>query len=254
VLAARPSMGKTSFAMNIVEHVVFESKQPVGVFSLEMTADSLIERMICSHGRLDSKKVRKGFLNDHDYPRIHAVVGKLHKAPLFIDDSPGLTILQLRAKARRMHSQHGIKLIVIDYLQLLHSTSRRAMDNRQQEVAEISSGIKALAKELKLPVIVVCQLNREIERDNKHRKPRLSDLRESGSIEQDADLVGLLYQPRAKDDEDEGEASAQEGAPVNLFLAKQRNGPVGDVPLVFIKNYTRFESVSRVDSKDVPND
>ena len=254
VLAARPSMGKTSLAMNIVEHVVFELKQPVGVFSLEMTADSLIERMICSHGRLDSKKVRKGFLSDRDYPRIHAVVGKLHKAPLFIDDSPGLTILQLRAKARRMHSQHGIKLIVIDYLQLLHSTSRRAMDNRQQEVAEISSGIKALAKELKLPVIVVCQLNREIERDNKHRKPRLSDLRESGSIEKDADLVGLLYQPRAKDDEDEGEASAQEGAPVNLFLAKQRNGPVGEVPLIFIKNYTRFESASRVEPEDVPND
>jgi replicative DNA helicase len=128
------------------------------------------------------------------------------------------------------------------------------MDNRQQEVAEISSGIKALAKELKLPVIVVCQLNREIERDNKHRKPRLSDLRESGSIEQDADLVGLLYQPRAKDDEDEAEASAQEGIPVNLFLAKQRNGPVGDVPLVFIKNYTRFESASQVEPEDVPND
>ena len=251
VLAARPSMGKTSFAMNIVEHVVFESKQPVGVFSLEMTADSLVERMICSHGRLDSKKVRKGFLSERDYPRIHAVVNKLNKAPLFIDDSPGLTILQLRAKARRMHKQHGIKLIVIDYLQLLHSTSRRAMDNRQQEVAEISSGIKALAKELKLPVIVICQLNREIERDTKHRKPRLSDLRESGSIEQDADLVGLLYRPKIEDDD---EASEQEGVPVNLFLAKQRNGPVGDVALTFIKNYTRFESASRVDPEDVPND
>ena len=195
--------------------------------------------------------MRKGFLNERDFPRIHTVLGKLTKAPLYIDDSAALSILQLRAKARRMQTQHGVKLIVIDYLQLLHSNSRRAMDNRQQEVAEISAGIKALAKELKVPVIVVCQLNRDMERD-KNRKPRLSDLRESGSIEQDADLVGLLYQPRAEDGE--GEAPESEGRPVNLFLAKQRNGPVGDVPLMFLKNYTRFESAFRVDPEDVPND
>jgi len=251
VIAARPSMGKTSLALNIVENVVLEAKVPVGVFSLEMTAESLIERMICSHARLDAGKVRKGFLSDRDFPRIHAVINKLHKAPLFIDDTPGLSILQLRAKARRMKSQHDIQLIVIDYLQLLHSTSRRAMDNRQQEVAEISAGIKALAKELKVPVIVLCQLNREMERD-KNRKPKLSDLRESGSIEQDADLVGLLY--RARTGDDEGEFDESDGLPVNLYLAKQRNGPTGDVPLTFLKQYTRFEAGLRVDPADVPQD
>ncbi len=251
VIAARPSMGKTSLAMNIVENVTLESGIPVGVFSLEMTAESLVTRMIFSNARLNFSKLRDGYMNDRDFPRINAAAGKLHKAPLYIDDTPGLSILQLRAKARRMHAQHGIKLIVIDYLQLLHSTSRRAMDNRQQEVAEISSGIKALAKELKVPVIVLCQLNREMERD-KNRKPRLSDLRESGSIEQDADLVGLLY--KVAQDEDAEGAGESEGLPVNLLLAKQRNGPTGDVPLTFLKAYTRFEAVARINDEDVPQD
>ncbi|HCU88171.1 MAG TPA: replicative DNA helicase, partial [Verrucomicrobiales bacterium] len=146
---------------------------------------------------------------------------------------------------------HKVGLIVIDYLQLLHSTSRRAMDNRQQEVAEISSGIKSLAKELNIPIIVLCQLNREMERE-KNRKPRLSDLRESGAIEQDADLVGLLYRPFTEDEGEPGDES--EGLPVNLYIAKQRNGPVGDVPLVFLKHYTRFETASPMDEHDVPQD
>mgnify|MGYP002823777103 FL=1 len=252
VIAARPSMGKTSLAMNIVEHVTLSENVPVGVFSLEMTAESLVTRMICSNARLNFKNLRDGLLNANDFQRITQTAGKLHKAPLYIDDTPGLSILQLRAKARRMHSQYGIKLIVIDYLQLLHSTSRRASDNRQQEVAEISSGIKGLAKELGVPVIVLCQLNREMEKD-KNRKPRLSDLRESGSIEQDADLVGLLYKAYSEDGEG-GPPDESEGVPVNLLLAKQRNGPTGDVPLVFLKHYTRFESASRVDPGDVPND
>ncbi|MEE2715551.1 MAG: replicative DNA helicase [Verrucomicrobiota bacterium] len=252
VIAARPSMGKTSLAMNIVEHVALQENVPVGVFSLEMTAESLVTRMICSHARLNFKNLRDGLLGGHDFQRITQTAGKLHKAPLFIDDTPGLSILQLRAKARRMRSQHGVKLIVIDYLQLLHSTSRRASDNRQQEVAEISSGIKSLAKELSVPVIVLCQLNREMERE-KNRKPRLSDLRESGSIEQDADLVGLLYKAYSED-EDGPAVEESDGLPINLLLAKQRNGPTGDVPMVFLKQFTRFETAARVDHVDVPND
>ena len=253
VIAARPSMGKTSLAMNIVENITLDKKIPVGVFSLEMTAEALVTRMIFSNARLNSGMVREGKMQDRDFPRINAAAGKLHKAPLFIDDTPGLSILQLRAKARRMHAQHGIKLIVIDYLQLLHSTSRRAMDNRQQEVSEISSGIKALAKELQLPVIVLCQLNREMERE-KNRKPRLSDLRESGAIEQDADLVGLLYKVAQDEDADGGGMNENEGLPVNLLIAKQRNGPTGDIPLTFLKAFTRFEPASPVDDEDVPNE
>jgi replicative DNA helicase len=157
----------------------------------------------------------------------------------------------LRARARRLHQQQGIKLFVVDYLQLLHSTARRAQDNRQQEIADISNGIKSLAKELKAPVLVLSQLNRELERD-KSRKPRLSDLRESGAIEQDADLVGLLYKPNSGDDEDNATAEEADGIAVNLLIAKQRNGPTGDVSLTFLKPYTRFESAAKFSDEDVP--
>src|SRR5260221_10564036 len=150
-----------------------------------------------------------------------------------------------------MHQQHGVKLFVVDYLQLLHSTARRSQENRQQEISDISSGLKALAKELKEPVLVLSQLNREMERD-KNRKPRLSDLRESGAIEQDADLVGLLYKPSAGDDDDAPAPEEQDGLPVNLLIAKQRNGPTGDVNLTFLKSYTRFESAAKVSDEDVP--
>jgi replicative DNA helicase len=250
VIAARPSMGKTSLAMNIAEHVSIDERLPVGVFSLEMTADSLVLRMLCSRGRVNLRNVREGFLVDRDFPKLTSAAGKLAGAPLFIDDSSGLSILQLRAKARRMHQQYGIKLFVIDYLQLLHSTARRA-ENRQQEIADISSGIKALAKELEVPIIVLSQLNREIERE-KGRPPRLSDLRESGAIEQDADVVGLLYKPKqGGDDEDNAPAVEEEAVPVNLLLAKQRNGPTGDVNLTFLKSYTRFESAAKISDEDV---
>jgi replicative DNA helicase len=247
VIAARPSMGKTSLAMNIAEYVSMTQELPVGVFSLEMTAESLVMRMLCSNSRVNLRNVRDGFLAARDFPRLTDSAGKLAKAPLFIDDSSGLSILQMRAKARRMHQQYGIKLFVVDYLQLLHSTARRA-ENRQQEIADISSGIKALAKELNVPIIVLSQLNRELERE-KNRKPRLSDLRESGAIEQDADLVLLLYKPSSEDEE----GSAEEDAlPVNLLIAKQRNGPVGDVHLTFFKSYTRFENAAKVSDEDVP--
>ena len=232
VIAARPSMGKTSLAMNIAEHVAIEQRLPVGVFSLEMTAESLVLRMLCSRSRVNLRNVREGFLAERDFPKLTGSAGKLANAPLFIDDSSGLSILQLRAKARRMSQQYGIKLFVIDYLQLLHSTARRA-ENRQQEIADISSGIKSLAKELNVPVIVLSQLNRELERE-KNRKPRLSDLRESGAIEQDADVVGLLYTP-SSDDEDGASPAEQDAVPVNLLIAKQRNGPTGDVNLTFLE-------------------
>jgi replicative DNA helicase len=252
VIAARPSVGKTSLAMNIAEHVAVDERLPVGVFSLEMTADSLVLRMLCSRSRVNLRSVREGFLLERDFPKLTGAAGKLAGAPLFIDDSSGLSILQLRAKARRMHQQYGIKLFVIDYLQLIHSTSRRA-ENRQQEIADISSGIKALAKELNVPVIVLSQLNREVERE-KGRVPRMSDLRESGAIEQDADLVGLLYRPtKQNEDEDSSNESDSDAIAVNLLIAKQRNGPANeDVHLTFLKTYTRFESAAKIQDVDVP--
>lgn len=257
VIAARPSMGKTSLAMNMAEHVAIEQRLPVGVFSLEMTSESLVLRMLCSRSRVNLRNVREGFLAERDFPKLTGAAGKMASAPLFIDDSSGLSILQLRAKARRMAQQFGIKLFVIDYLQLLHSTARRA-ENRQQEIADISNGIKSLAKELDVPIVVLSQLNREIERE-KGRPPRLSDLRESGAIEQDADVVGLLYKPKSAGDDDEGGGGGggggaeEDAVPVNLLIAKQRNGPTGDVELTFLKSYTRFESKAKVSDEDVPN-
>ncbi len=248
VIAARPSMGKTSLVMNIVEHAVLEEKLPVGVFSLEMTAESLVLRMLCSRARVNMRNIRDGFLAERDFPKLTGAAGKLANAPLYIDDTAGLSILQLRAKARRMHQQFGIKMVVIDYLQLLNGGQSR-VESRQQEVAQISNGVKALAKELNVPVIVLSQLNRELEKD-KSRKPRLSDLRESGAIEQDADLIALLYKPEEGKEDDEGQPQDQEAIPVNLLIAKQRNGPTGDVHLTFFKGYTRFESAAKV--ADVP--
>ena len=255
VIAARPSVGKTSLAMNIAEHVALDLKLPVGVFSLEMSAESLVLRMLCSRARVNLRSIREGFLAERDFPKLTSVSGKMAGAPLFIDDTAGLSILQLRAKARRMHQQHGIKLIVVDYLQLLRSTAKRA-ENRQQEIADISQGIKALAKELKIPVIVLAQVNRESEKRGPGEKPKLSDLRESGSIEQDADFVGLLYRPKAnaEGDEDTEAKPNFDAEPINLLIAKQRNGPANeDVKLTFMKCFTRYESASRVDDTDIPD-
>jgi replicative DNA helicase len=251
VIAARPSMGKTSLAMNIVENVVIDQKLAVGVFSLEMTAESLVLRMLCSRSRVNLRSIRDGFLAERDFPKLTGSAGKLATAPLYIDDSAGLSILQLRAKARRMFQQYGIKLFVIDYLQLLNAASSR-VENRQQEIAQISNGIKALAKELNVPVIVLSQLNRSMEKEE--RKPRLSDLRESGSIEQDADLVALLYKADAEKSSEDEENTSQnfDVIPINLLIAKQRNGPTGDVNLTFFKSFTRFESAAKVGAEDVP--
>jgi replicative DNA helicase len=242
VIAARPSMGKTALAMNIAEHIALECKKAVAVFSLEMSAQQLVQRLLCSRARVNLSKLRDGFMNHRDFPALTAAGSILSESKMFIDDTAGLSILELRAKARRLKSQHDIQAIFIDYIQLLRSTTRRAQDNRQLEIAEISNGIKALAKELNIPIVVLAQLNRNPESrtgDSKGR-PRLSDLRESGSIEQDADVVGLLVREEyyADNDEERKESSGK----ATLIIAKQRNGPVGDVPLTFLKEYTRFEA------------
>jgi replicative DNA helicase len=249
VIAARPSMGKTSLAMNIAEHVAVDKKLPVGVFSLEMTSDSLVLRMLCSRARVNMRKIRDGFLSEQDFPKLTSAAGKLAECPLYIDDSSGLSILALKAKARRLFQLYGIKLFVVDYLQLLHSTERKA-DNRQTEVANISAGLKDLAKELRVPVVVVSQIGRESEKNK--RRPKMSDLRESGAIEQDADLIGLLYDPWDLDDEQTGERENSDSKQITLIIAKQRNGPTGDVNLTFFKSYTRFESAARISGDDLP--
>ena len=242
VIAARPSMGKTALAMNIAEYVAINEKLAVGVFSLEMSSQQLVQRLLCSRARVNLQRVRDGFLGERDFPSLTAAASKLAEARMFIDDSASLSILELRAKARRLKAQQDVSLIIVDYLQLLRSTSRRAQDNRQLEISEISAGLKALAKDLKIPVIVVAQLNRQPEQRT-GGKPRLSDLRESGSIEQDADLVGLLVRPELYEEDEE--ARVEKAGEAELIIAKQRNGPVGEIPLTFLKEYTRFETRAR---------
>ena len=244
VIAARPSMGKTALAMNIAEHLAVDLKLPIAVFSLEMSTQQLIQRLLCSRAKVNLKKVRDGFLTERDFPVLTAAASKLAESKMFIDDTPSLSILELRAKARRLKSQHNIDAIFIDYLQLLRSTSRRAQDNRQIEIAEISNGLKALAKELDIAVVVLAQLNRNPESRTGEAKgrPRLSDLRESGSIEQDADLVGLLVREEYYADSDDEKRDTEGKA--TLIIAKQRNGPTGDVPLTFLKEFTRFETAA----------
>jgi replicative DNA helicase len=249
IVAARPSVGKTAFAMNIAEHVAVDLLKPVGVFSLEMASEELVKRMLCSRSRVNLRALRDGFLGEQHFHKLTTVASELMRAPLYIDDSANLSISQVRAKARRMKSQYDIQLIVIDYLQLMRAPSRRADQSRQVEIADISSGVKGLAKELQIPVIVLSQLNRQPEQ-REGGKPRLSDLRESGSIEQDADVVGLLVRPEMYA-EDEQDRSDKEGE-ATLIIAKQRNGPTGDVPLTFMKEYTRFTDQARVGSEDMP--
>ncbi len=242
VIAGRPSMGKTALAMNIAEHAAIQEKLSVAVFSLEMSSQQLVQRLLCSRARVNLQKVRDGFLAERDFPSLTAAASKLAEAQILIDDSAGLSILELRAKARRLKAQKDVQLIIVDYLQLLRSLTRRAQDNRQLEISEISAGIKGLAKELKIPIIVVAQLNRQPEARS-GGKPRLSDLRESGSIEQDADLVGLLVRPEIYEEDED--ARAEKAGEAELIIAKQRNGPVGEIQLTFLKEFTRFEDRAR---------
>jgi len=242
VLAARPSVGKTSFGMNIAEAAVLpppdgEPKATL-VFSLEMSDEQLALRMLCGRARVNMNQLRDGFSSAEDQRGLVQAAREISKAPLLIDDSGHLNILELRAKSRRVASRHDLGLIVIDYLQLISGTDNRVP--REQQIAEISRGIKAMAKELNIPILVLSQLNRESEKDK--REPRMSDLRESGSIEQDADVVMLLHRP--KRDEQEENFRPDDIEKIKLILAKQRNGPTGSVDLAFIRRYTRFESYS----------
>jgi replicative DNA helicase len=240
VLAGRPSTGKTSLAMNIAERAALDNGVPVGVFSLEMTKASLTRRLMCSRAKVNERTLLQGVASEADIAKMSVASSAYHRANnIHIDDTANMPILQLRARARRMHQRHKIGLLVIDYLQLLKSVTGRN-SNRVDELTGVSNGIKALAKELDIPVIVLAQLNREIEKDG-CRKPRLSDLRECGAIEQDADIVGMLYRPEENPD------PTALVIPVNLCINKQRNGPIGDVELTFFKEYTRFESRSKFD-------
>ncbi len=237
IIAARPSMGKTAIAMNMIEAISADQRFPCAVFSLEMSKQQLAQRLLCSRGDIDSHKLRKGLLQAHEYQKLANVVGELAKAPIWVDDSPGLTPLELRAKARRLKMQHDIKCIMVDYMQLMDNPGP---DSRQQQISEISRGIKAVARELEVPVIALSQLNRASEGRDGHR-PRMSDLRESGSIEQDADVVMLLHR------EDYYRMSEPDFVPDNIaevIIAKQRNGPTGTVKLTFDSKCTRFRNLA----------
>jgi replicative DNA helicase len=244
VVAGRPSMGKTSFALNVAEHVGADENIPTAFFSLEMSKQQLVERFLCSRGGINLQRVRRGLLSTDEFERLRDVNSELFEAPIYIDDTPGLTPLMIRAKCRRLKSMHNIQCVLIDYLQLMSLEGR--VESRQQEVSTMSRYLKGLAKELDIPVVVLSQLNRSPEGREGHR-PRMSDLRESGSIEQDADVVMLLHRD---DYYHRGESDYQDDHTANLIVAKQRNGPTGVVGLYFDSEFTRFSNLSRVPDTD----
>lgn len=233
IVAGRPSMGKTTFAMNIAEHVAIKPQLPVAIFSMEMPGEQLAMRLLSSLGRIDQHRVRTGKLDDEDWPRLTSAVGLLAEAKMFIDDTPALTPNELRAKARRMAREHGLGLIVIDYLQLMQVHGSK--ENRTNEISEISRSLKSLAKELNVPVVALSQLNRSLEQ-RPNKRPVMSDLRESGAIEQDADVITFIYR-----DEVYNEDSPEKGT-AEIIIGKQRNGPIGTIRLTFLGQYTRFEN------------
>jgi replicative DNA helicase len=237
VVAARPSVGKTSFALNVAEHAAVTQHRSVGVFSLEMSKEQLVLRLLSSVANIDSKRLRTGFLEELDFARIAPAMNDLSEAALYIDDTPNITSMELRTKARRLQAESGLDLVIVDYLQLMQATTSNRDSNRVQEVSEISRGLKALARELSVPVIALSQLSRQPEM-RESKEPRLSDLRESGAIEQDADLVVFLYREKDKP----GEEEQTDGEVINVKLAKHRNGPTGDIQLWFRKSQTRFQS------------
>lgn len=237
IVAGRPSMGKSAFVIGIVEYAAVVEKIPTAFFSLEMSKEQLVQRLLCSHARVDAHKVRTGFLSVSDWPKLTAAAGKLSEAPIYIDDTPAISAMELRAKARRIKAQYDVKLLVLDYLQLMRGGSK--IENRQQEISDISRSLKALARELNIPVIAISQLSRAVESRTDHR-PQLSDLRESGAIEQDADVVALLLREEYYNPTEENKGLTE------INIAKQRNGPVGNFNLAFIREYTRFENLSRL--------
>jgi len=238
IIAGRPSMGKTAFALNIARHAAVESNIPVAIFSLEMSKEQIAMRLLSSTAKVDSQRIRKGFLGEMDWPKLTNAAGLLSEAPLFIDDTPALTVLEMKAKSRRLKAEHGLGLIIIDYLQLMRGTAYR--ESREQEISEISRSLKALAKELNVPVIALSQLNRKVE-DRTNRRPQMADLRESGAIEQDADVIVFIYRDEVYN---KSEDNPKKGI-AEIIIAKQRNGPISTVELAFLEKYTSFENLTR---------
>jgi replicative DNA helicase len=234
ILAARPSVGKTAFALNVAQNVAARAGETVAIFSLEMAASQLVQRMICAEGNLDASRMRTGWLEEDDWQKLTMAIGTLAKAPIYIDDTPGITVQDIRAKCRRLQAEKGLGLIVIDYLQLIQGRGRG--ENRQQEVSEISRTLKGIARELNVPIIALSQLSRSVEQ-RQDKRPMMSDIRESGSIEQDADIVAFLYRDDYYDKETENKNV------IEVIIAKQRNGPTGTVELAFLKEYNKFVSL-----------
>ncbi len=249
IIAGRPSMGKTAFALNVAQNAAIHSSQktPVAVFSLEMSKEQLVTRLLCSESRLDAGRLRTGHLQDSDWDRLLNGANHLHEAKIFIDDTPAISVLEMRAKCRRMKAEHDIGLIMVDYLQLMRGGANS--ESRQQEISEISRSLKALAKELDVPVVALSQLNRSLE-NRTDKRPMMSDLRESGAIEQDADVIMFVYRDAVYcDDCKKRDGSCTKGheKDASIIIGKQRNGPIGDVELVFLGEYTRFENKSSRD-------
>ena len=238
LVAARPSMGKTAFTLNIASHVAIKENKPVAFFSLEMSKEQLMQRMLCAEGLIESQRLRVGDLDEQDWQKLIAAADKFSKAPLYIDDTPGISIMELRSKARRLQQEKGLSLILIDYLQLMQGRNNKGSDNRQQEISEISRSLKSLARELNVPVIALSQLSRSVE-SRQIKKPMLSDLRESGSLEQDADIVMFLYR------EDYYNAETENKNITDVIIAKHRNGPVDSIQLFFHKQFTKFADLLR---------
>jgi replicative DNA helicase len=247
IIAARPSMGKTAFALNIAQYAGVHLRQKVLVLSLEMSSQQLVQRMLCSEAKVDSQAVRTGYLTSADWNRLTSAAGRLAEAPIFIDDSAGVTVLEARAKARRMKAEHGLDMIIIDYLQLMRGRSNQ--ENRQQEISEISRSLKALAKELNVPVVALSQLSRAVEaRAHRDFRPQLSDLRESGALEQDADLILFLYRQKVYKED----VAPEEEKIAEVIIGKQRNGPIGTVKLVFLHDNARFENAADMHRQPAP--
>jgi replicative DNA helicase len=241
IIAGRPSMGKTAFALNMAEHVAIREDIPVGVFSLEMSKEQLALRMLCSLARINSHALRTGRLRTEEWPKLSAATGPLSEKKIFIDDTAGLSVLEMRAKARRLKAQQDLGLIVVDYLQMMRGGAN--MENRQQEISLISRSLKGLAKELHIPVVALSQLSRAPEQRGGDRKPQLADLRESGAIEQDADVVIFIYRPERYDIKKDSEGRSVENV-AEIIVSKQRNGPTGVVRLAFLKDYVRFDNLA----------